>query len=107
VTYSDEPIVELSRETVGGYMVQGLLRNLAESGDNEALREMAAEVLAGNITLTQAMGSMAYRDTFESIAADINDDPDMLSDEWRARHQDDIDEFEKKAAEENNIILRD
>ncbi|MET9226023.1 hypothetical protein [Lentzea sp. NPDC003310] len=48
---------------------QALLRHLVRSSPDPQVSEMAREVLSGRMTVSEAAGSLAYRDVFAAAAA--------------------------------------
>ncbi|MFJ5991567.1 hypothetical protein [Lentzea sp. NPDC092896] len=49
---------------------EAVLRNLVRSAPGQPMAEMAQEVLSGRMTMGAAVGSLAYRDSFATAAAE-------------------------------------
>ncbi|MEN3615577.1 hypothetical protein AAH979_39535 [Plantactinospora sp. ZYX-F-223] len=99
--------VEMTRQQIDDELTHASLEWLAENGDDDVLRDMARDVLAGNITLTGAARSMAYGERMAALMSQVSENPEILSDEWMARYAADVADFEQNLADRHNITVRD
>jgi len=54
----------------GDRLREALLRHLVRTAPGQPMSEMAQEVLSGRMTMSTAVGSLAYRDLFATAAAE-------------------------------------
>jgi len=104
---SEQPHTEMTREDVDAELTRATLRWLVDNTEDDVLRDLARDVLAGNVTLGGALRSLAYGDHLSCLIEPMLDDPDLLTERWVASHADTIAEFEANMAEQHNITLRD
>jgi hypothetical protein len=71
---------EISFAEAAAHVERGFLRTLAASAPDEALRELAGEILAGNLTWSRAARSMAYGEVLARTMEPVVTDPRLLDD---------------------------
>jgi hypothetical protein len=69
---------EIPFEQVADDLERAFLRDLAESSPDELLREVASEILAGNLTWGQALRSDIYGQAVEAACRPALDDPEAF-----------------------------
>lgn len=96
---------EMSFDEASYQVERGFLRRLAKDDGDPTIRELADEILAGNITWSAAARSAAYADALAETMEPIAEDPRLLSPEAVAGWERDARAFVATLAEEANIVI--
>jgi hypothetical protein len=102
-----EPPTEMTRAAVDDEITHATLKWYADNSDDDVLRDMARDILAGHTTLIGALRSSAYGDCMAQLLADAGDDPDFLTEQWLADQAQALAGFEEGLKDRYNITLRD
>jgi hypothetical protein len=102
-----EPPTEMTRAAVDDEITRATLKWYADTSDDDVLRDIARDVLAGHTTLIGALRSSAYGDRMAELLADVGDDRDLFTAQWFADQAQALADFEEGLTERYNITLRD
>jgi hypothetical protein len=98
---------EISFDEAVGHIERGLLRKLVADAEDEAVRELAGEILAGNISWSEAARSQAYGDVLAEMMAPLQTDPHLLSPQAIAGWDGDAHAFLTRLREDEGIVVVD
>jgi hypothetical protein len=94
---------EASIDRAGARIEREFLTRLADSAGDDAIREMAGQILAGAMRWSEAARSHAYGEALAQMISPVVEDPELLSPEAIAEWQAEAEaSFETFAEEESH-----